>query len=109
MSHPSETLIDILITDAAVLTMAASPQFISRADIGICNGCIRFIRDKNSSITDTSNEQACKKIDGRGKLVMPGLINNHTHLPMVLLRGLADDLSLMEWLNGFIFLPKGVS
>ncbi|MBN1546737.1 MAG: amidohydrolase [Syntrophaceae bacterium] len=107
MSHPSETLLDILITDAAVLTMAASPQFIARADIGICNGRIRFIRNKNSSITDTSNEQARKSIDGHGKLVMPGLINNHTHLPMVLLRGLADDLSLMEWLNGFIFPAEG--
>ncbi len=34
---------------------------------------------------------------------MPGLINAHTHAPMVLYRGLADDLALMDWLNNYIF------
>ncbi len=43
------------------------------------------------------------KINGKDRIVMPGLINGHTHAAMTLLRGLADDLPLMEWLNGFIF------
>ena len=38
-----------------------------------------------------------------GQVVMPGLINTHTHAPMVLYRGLADDLALMEWLQKYIF------
>ncbi|RLE48988.1 MAG: hypothetical protein DRJ18_00715, partial [Candidatus Methanomethylicota archaeon] len=38
-------------------------------------------------------------IDGRGKICIPGLINLHTHSPMSLLRGYADDLPLMEWLR----------
>jgi 5-methylthioadenosine/S-adenosylhomocysteine deaminase len=42
-------------------------------------------------------------IDARGQVVMPGLVNTHTHAPMVLYRGLADDLSLMEWLEKYIF------
>ena len=42
-------------------------------------------------------------IDVRGQIVMPGLINTHTHVPMVLYRGLADDLALMDWLNKYIF------
>ena len=42
-------------------------------------------------------------IDAGGGIVMPGLVNTHTHLPMTLFRGLADDLPLMEWLNGTIF------
>jgi len=42
-------------------------------------------------------------IDVAGQVVMPGLINTHTHAPMVLYRGLADDLALMEWLQKYIF------
>jgi 5-methylthioadenosine/S-adenosylhomocysteine deaminase len=42
-------------------------------------------------------------IDVSGQVVLPGLINTHTHAPMVLYRGLADDLALMEWLQNYIF------
>ena len=47
--------------------------------------------------------QAKRTIDAAGKVIMPGLINTHTHVPMVLMRGIADDLPLMEWLNKNIF------
>ena len=40
-----------------------------------------------------------REIDGRGKLLMPGLVNTHTHVAMTLMRNMADDLSLMEWLH----------
>ena len=42
-------------------------------------------------------------VDASGKVVIPGLINGHTHVPMVLFRGLADDLDLQEWLTKYIF------
>src|SRR3954470_14999696 len=42
-------------------------------------------------------------IDATGEVVMPGLVNTHTHAPMVLFRGLADDLALEEWLTKYIF------
>lgn len=42
-------------------------------------------------------------IDGKGKLLMPGLINGHNHCAMTLFRGLADDLELGAWLNDYIF------
>lgn len=42
-------------------------------------------------------------IDAKGGIILPGLINGHTHAAMTLFRGLADDLPLMEWLNNYIF------
>jgi hypothetical protein len=48
-------------------------------------------------------------IDARGKAVLPGLINTHTHLAMVLFRGLADDLELEDWLNNYIFPVESAS
>jgi 5-methylthioadenosine/S-adenosylhomocysteine deaminase len=42
-------------------------------------------------------------VDATGKVVIPGLINGHTHVPMTLFRGLADDLDLNEWLTKYIF------
>jgi 5-methylthioadenosine/S-adenosylhomocysteine deaminase len=47
--------------------------------------------------------QARETIDASGSVVMPGLVNTHTHAPMVLYRGLADDLPLMDWLRKYIF------
>jgi 5-methylthioadenosine/S-adenosylhomocysteine deaminase len=42
-------------------------------------------------------------VDARGRAVIPGLVNGHTHIPMTLFRGLADDLDLNEWLTKYIF------
>ncbi len=50
---------------------------------------------------------ATETINARGGLIMPGLINSHTHLPMTLFRGLADDLPLDIWLNKHIFPAEG--
>src|SRR5260221_2180277 len=46
---------------------------------------------------------AKQTIDATGKLIIPGLINGHTHIPMVLMRGLKDDVTLDDWLRKFIF------
>jgi len=50
-----------------------------------------------------ANWQSATKISGEGKVLMPGLVNAHTHTSMTLFRGMADDLPLMEWLEGYIF------
>ncbi len=42
-------------------------------------------------------------IDGANTLIMPGLINGHTHAAMTCFRGIADDMNLMDWLNDYIF------
>ena len=47
--------------------------------------------------------EARQTIDARGKLVLPGFVNGHTHVPMTLLRGLHDDVTLNDWLYKYIF------
>lgn len=54
-----------------------------------------------------SKYKAKEVIDCDGKILMPGLVNAHTHLPMALLRGVMDDLRLDEWLNNYIFPIEG--
>jgi 5-methylthioadenosine/S-adenosylhomocysteine deaminase len=87
---------DIAIEGGTVLTMSAKMEIIEDAAIGIRGSLIALV-DGNRRIP------AHKTIDATGHLVLPGLINTHTHLPMVCFRGLADDLPLMDWLNGHIF------
>lgn len=48
-----------------------------------------------------------ERIDGKRKVLMPGLINAHTHLPMTAFRGIADDCDLQTWLNSYIFPAEG--
>ncbi|WP_458405586.1 amidohydrolase family protein [Methanobrevibacter sp.] len=60
--------------------------------------------DLISQIADEIDENNVDKIiDANGKILLPGLINTHTHLSMTLFRGLADDLSLDSWLNDHIW------
>lgn len=64
--------------------------------------------ERISRISPSASDEAAgasfdRVIDCRGKLVMPGLVNAHTHLAMVLFRGYADDLPLEQWLKGAIW------
>jgi 5-methylthioadenosine/S-adenosylhomocysteine deaminase len=69
--------------------------------------CDILIRDgRIDSIRDTVPEQedrASEMIDARGMLAMPGLINTHAHAPMVIFRGLAEDVSIEKWFNEFMW------
>ncbi len=66
----------------------------------------RLTGDAITAVGETdilSNEYSSANIvDCNGKVLMPGLINAHTHVPMTLLRGLADDLRLDVWLMGYM-------
>ena len=55
------------------------------------------------NVSDANSERSATVIDCTGCLIIPGLINAHTHAPMSLLRGIADDLPLREWLHHYIF------
>ncbi|MBU4074899.1 MAG: amidohydrolase [Proteobacteria bacterium] len=100
MNNPYETL-DILITGGTLLTMEPPGDIVADPVIGIRDGRIIFVEEGGA--TRGELPEAREVLDGSGCLVMPGLVNTHTHLPMVLFRGLADDLPLMRWLNDHIF------
>ena len=87
---------DLLLTNAVVLTM--DPQFtVHRA------GAIAVTGDSIAAVGPGALAyQAAETIDCGGRVVMPGLVNAHTHAPMTLLRGLADDLRLDVWLMGYM-------
>ncbi|HRR41460.1 MAG TPA: amidohydrolase [Syntrophales bacterium] len=96
--------LDILIQGGTLLSMAESRPVVEDPSIGIRDGKIAFVR---TGPRPDPLPHSREVIDASGCLVMPGLINAHTHLPMVLFRGLADDLPLMTWLNDHIFPAEG--
>ena len=87
---------DLAIAGGTLVTMSSRMDIIENASIGISGGRIALV-DTNRTLA------ADRIIDARGGLILPGLVNTHTHLPMVCFRGLADDLPLMDWLNHHIF------
>lgn len=87
-----------IIRNTTVLTMNDQNEVLEHVDVVIENGTITKI---GSDISKTSEDAHI--IDGSGKLVMPGLINGHCHVPMTLLRNYADDMDLQTWLFDHIF------
>lgn len=85
----------ILIKNAFILS--PNENFNGKKSLLIKDDIIAEISDE----IDESNVD--KIIDATGKILLPGLINTHTHLSMTLFRGLADDLSLDSWLNDHIW------
>jgi len=66
-------------------------------------GAIAVAGDSIAAVgADALRYRAAERIDCAGRVVMPGLVNAHTHVPMTLLRGLADDLRLDVWLMGYM-------
>ena len=95
-----QTTYDTLIHGGIIVTVDPDFRIIMDGMIGISGGTIRLIEAKKRGCPFPEAEQ---KIDAGGGIIMPGLVNTHTHMPMTLFRGLADDLPLHEWLNQYIF------
>jgi 5-methylthioadenosine/S-adenosylhomocysteine deaminase len=106
----------------AVWSVVAAAQTVRQVSLVITNGIVVTLDGGNRVITpgaiaidgsdivavDTTNNvrrqfRGRQTIDAAGQVVMPGLVNTHTHAPMVLYRGLADDMALDEWLTKYIF------
>ena len=93
---PSRSPCDLLLTNAHILTMDDAFTVYWPGAIAISAGGILGIGNV------ASQYEPREIVDCMGRVVMPGLVNAHTHAPMTLLRGLADDLRLDVWLMGYM-------
>jgi len=92
--------VDLLVTGGTVVTMNARFRVIEDGAIAIRGDKILAI---GPSVEIATRYTPARRILARGKLVLPGLINTHGHAPMVLFRGIANDLTLQDWLEKYIF------
>lgn len=91
---------DLLVRADVVVTQDDDRNIVNDAGIAIADGLVVEVDTycKLDKIYEPVN-----RLDLSGKMVLPGLVNGHTHLPMTLFRGFADDLPLMEWLEDHIW------
>ena len=87
---------NILIKNAFIITVNENNEVLENSNICISQGIIESIGEVPVDF------DADKIIDATYRIVMPGLVNSHTHLPMTLFRNYADDLPFWEWLTGKI-------
>ena len=92
--------VDLIVTGGTVVTVDAAGRVIDNGAVAIDGADVAGV---DTAAAIAKQFRGRDTIDASGQIVLPGLINTHTHAPMVLYRGLADDLPLMEWLNNYIF------
>src|SRR6185436_897205 len=92
--------VDLLVVGGTIVTMDQERRVIPDGGIAVSQGRIVAVGPRAEIERAYTSRQ---RINTAGKVITPGLINGHTHVPMVLFRGLADDLDLQEWLTKYIF------
>lgn len=88
---------DILFENARIITMDEDAPYLEDAYLGVTGRKIEYIG------SEKPKADAARCVDARGKVLIPGLINAHTHVPMTLFRGLSDDCELDVWLREHIW------
>jgi 5-methylthioadenosine/S-adenosylhomocysteine deaminase len=97
---PARRPVSMIVTGGTVVTMDRAGRVLAPGAVAIDGRDIVAVDTAEAIAASFSGRES---IDATGEVVMPGLINTHTHAPMVLFRGLADDLALMDWLQKYIF------
>ena len=92
--------IDLIIMGDYVVSMDASASVYEKGAVAVDDGLILAVGPAEEI---TAEYSAAETLAGENRIVMPGLVNGHSHAAMTLLRGVADDLGLMDWLNNYIF------
>ncbi len=99
-SDSQESLIDLIVYGETVVTMDADMRIIENGAVAVDDGVILAL---GTAEEIDAAYRAESTLAGAGRIVMPGLVNGHSHAAMTLLRGVADDLALMDWLQNYIF------
>jgi 5-methylthioadenosine/S-adenosylhomocysteine deaminase len=95
---------DLLVTNGTIVTMDADRRIIENGVVAVRGDSIVFVGTQSELLARAMKGVTARQtIDAKGKLVLPGFINGHTHVPMTLFRGLHDDVTLDEWLRKYIF------
>jgi 5-methylthioadenosine/S-adenosylhomocysteine deaminase len=92
--------VDLLITNGTIVTMDGERRILEHGQIAVRGDSIYAVGDGMLFVNGVIAKQT---IDAKGALILPGFINGHTHVPMTLLRGLHDDVTLDDWLRKYIF------
>ncbi|MBN1276947.1 MAG: amidohydrolase [Deltaproteobacteria bacterium] len=92
---------DLIIKGGTVITMSGDMEPIRDAAVFVTDGIITDIREIN--VNDHFPDLKAEIIDAHDAIIMPGLINAHSHTAMTVFRGIADDLPLKKWLFEKIF------
>src|SRR5258708_24869743 len=103
MAQRRKATVDLIIRGGTVVTMDSARRIIENGAVAVKGGHIIAV----GSAAEIDGKYAAREVVNAGnKVVIPGLINGHTHVPMTLFRGRADDLDLQQWLPQYIFPPQ---
>ena len=92
--------VDILITGGTIVTMDEQDSIHDSGALAITGDTIVALGQKDEILR---SYQGRETLEAPRSIIMPGLINTHTHAAMTCFRGIADDMELMDWLNDYIF------
>jgi len=99
-SHRSKQQVDLIIRGDQIVSMDANGSVYKDAAIAVDQGMIIAIGPASEILNTYQSNQL---LEGDNRIVMPGLVNGHSHAAMTLLRGMAEDMALLEWLTQYIF------
>jgi len=100
LAQEGKKQVDLIISGGTVVTMDGKRSIDPDASVAVAGDSIVAVGPRQEV---EAKYTAAQTINAAGKLVLPGFINGHTHVPMTLFRGLHDDVTLDDWLRKYIF------
>ena len=95
----TKQIVDYVLTGGILVAMDAGRTLIENGAVAVADDKIVAV---GTAEVIAERYEAAERVDCTGQVIMPGMVNSHTHVPMSLMRGLADDLRLDVWLMGYM-------